>query len=120
MSLPDSAEYWWDVKNHRNKRPSFIHIKGYDCGHFHVHETTKLMQVDCHACLKHIENIPELKQRIEQSKRAIEQYKFRFGKCECGSPMCERKNKSTGEMFLGCTQYPKCKLTRAAGFVFKF
>lgn len=114
MALTDTTEYWWDVKNHfENKRPAFTHIKGYDCGHFHVHETKKLTQVDCYACLKHIENTPELKQRLEQSKQSKEQYKFRFGKCECGSPMCERKNKSTGEIFLGCTQYPKCKHTRA-------
>ena len=113
MSLSDTAEYWWDVKKHlTKKRHSFIHIKGYDCGHFHVVETKNLIQVDCYACLKHIENTPQLKERIDQMKQASEARKYKFGKCECGSAMCERKNKLTKEVFLGCTDYPKCKKTK--------
>lgn len=36
-------------------------------------------------------------------------------KCpKCGSPMQERYNKSSGEMFYGCTQFPDCRGTRQA------
>lgn len=51
MSLPDGAEYWWDVKANHNKKHVFMHKKGLDCGHFHVLETKKTKWVDCHACL---------------------------------------------------------------------
>jgi ssDNA-binding Zn-finger/Zn-ribbon topoisomerase 1 len=107
--MTDTAEYWWDVKGY-NKKSSrvFNHIKGYDCGHFHVHETSKLLEVDCYACLRHIENTAELK----QSKQAKEEYRFRFGKCSCGSPMQIKKNRNTNQEFLGCSNYPKCKNTR--------
>lgn len=30
----------------------------------------------------------------------------------CGSPMVERTNRTTGESFLGCDRYPKCRGTR--------
>jgi ssDNA-binding Zn-finger/Zn-ribbon topoisomerase 1 len=29
----------------------------------------------------------------------------------CGGWLVARKNKSTGQEFLGCTHYPKCKYT---------
>ena len=111
MCLSDTAEYWWDVKKRTNKK-LFTHLKGFDYGHFHVHETNKLIQVDCYTCLKRIENTPELKKRLEQSKESLEKQKFRFGKCECGAPIQERVNKITNQKFLGCTQYPKCKRTK--------
>jgi ribosomal protein S27E len=113
MSLPDTAEYWWDVKKRNiNRKEPFLHIKGYDCGHFHVVSTKKLHQVDCRACLKHIENTPELKQRIEQHNQAVYNNKYKFGKCKCGEPMCERINKITNQKFLGCSNYPQCKNTK--------
>lgn len=31
---------------------------------------------------------------------------------ECGEPMKERTNRATGEIFLGCSDYPKCRGTR--------
>jgi Topoisomerase DNA binding C4 zinc finger len=30
----------------------------------------------------------------------------------CGSPMAERRNRQTGDAFLGCTRYPACRGTR--------
>lgn len=32
---------------------------------------------------------------------------------ECGGPMKERTNRSTGEIFLGCSDFPKCRGTRS-------
>lgn len=112
MSMSDTAEYWWDLKDRKSSRV-FIHIKGYDCGHFHLYETKKLSEVDCYACLRHIEKTQELKQRLEQSKKAIEDNKFKHGKCSCGNPMRVRKNRVTGEEFLGCSNYPTCKNTKS-------
>lgn len=66
MSLPDTAEYWWDVKKHFDKHV-FTHIKGKDCGHFHVIESDELDEIDCHACKKIIENDKELKLRLEKN-----------------------------------------------------
>lgn len=31
---------------------------------------------------------------------------------DCGEPMTERTNRSTGESFWGCPDYPKCRGTR--------
>lgn len=31
---------------------------------------------------------------------------------ECGEPMKERTNRTTGEVFWGCSDYPRCKGTR--------
>lgn len=32
---------------------------------------------------------------------------------ECGADMVPRKNRSTNEMFLGCTRYPECMFTES-------
>lgn len=66
MSLPDTAEYWWDVKKHVVKH-IFIHIKGKECGHFHVAESNELDEIDCHACKKIIESDPELRLLLEKN-----------------------------------------------------
>jgi restriction system protein len=29
----------------------------------------------------------------------------------CGSPLVERTNRRTGELFLGCSQFPRCRGT---------
>lgn len=31
---------------------------------------------------------------------------------DCDGPMKERTNRSTGEIFLGCSDFPKCRGTR--------
>ena len=69
MALPDTAEYWWDVKKSLNKRV-FVHIPGKACGHHHVIESKELNDIDCYACLKIIENDPELKLRLEKNNGA--------------------------------------------------
>lgn len=66
MSLSDTAEYWQDVKKGSNKYV-FTHIKGKDCGHFHVAESKELNEIDCHACKKIIENDAELKSQLENN-----------------------------------------------------
>lgn len=113
MTMSDTAEYWWDVKKRVSRTPAFTHIKGYNCGHFHVHETKNIKHVDCHACIKMIKSNPELSSKLDQLLKQEEDHKFRFGKCECGSPMRKRKNKATNQVFLGCTEYPKCKKTKS-------
>ena len=110
--MSDTAEYWWkDPKAYAG--PKFIHLKELECGHFHVASSKKIIDVDCHACLRIIKDTPELNARLEQSIKSREDFRFRFGKCDCGKPMCERKNKKTGEKFLGCSNYPHCKNTKS-------
>jgi ssDNA-binding Zn-finger/Zn-ribbon topoisomerase 1 len=31
---------------------------------------------------------------------------------QCGGKLVRRKNRATGETFLGCSNYPKCKFTQ--------
>jgi ribosomal protein S27E len=93
MSLPDTAEYWQDVNRPSNKHV-FTHIKGKDCGHFHVTESKELSEIDCHACKKIIENDAELKSQFEKNngKRYNDHRKkkgfkllstIKFGKYKC-------------------------------------
>mgnify|MGYP006373230459 CR=1 FL=1 len=126
MSLPDTAEYWWDVKSHRPYMGTqFYHIPNADCGHRHLNLAIKLGDVNCHSCLKLIESgfehqLPEGKTDFRskgQRKRdkiaekvKIEQEKL--GKCTCGCWRVKRTNKLSGNIFLGCSNYPKCKLTK--------
>ena len=66
MSLTDTAEYWIDVKRPSTKRV-FIHIKGVDCGHYHVAESNELHDIDCFTCKKIIKSDLELKNNLEQN-----------------------------------------------------
>ena len=120
------AEYWFDARtpNSVYMGRHFIHIKDSKCGHFNpqtgnVDSSEYINDINCFACLKLIKengNIYELKEgisKLEQSKIDKEKYKFRFGKCDCGNPLCERINKLSKQKFLGCTDYPKCKKTKS-------
>jgi hypothetical protein len=130
MALPDMAEAWWREPRMPYMGRDFVHIPNSICGHIR-NETGNtdiseyLNDINCFACLKIIKengNVYGLKEGIskrEQSQIDKEKHRFRFGKCECGSPMCERKNKKTGSTFLGCVSYPKCKKT-SSNFLVKF
>ena len=63
MALTDTKEYWDDVKSSFNKR-IFTHIKGIDCGHYHVAHSDELQDIDCFACKKIIDNDDALKQKL--------------------------------------------------------
>ncbi len=100
----------------------FVHIPNSECGHIrpwtgNIDTSEYINDINCFACLELIEkngNIYSLKEGIsrrEQSKIDKENHRFRFGKCECGSPLCERINSITKQKFLGCINYPKCKKT---------
>lgn len=75
MSLPDTAEYWWDVKKRTTSfKKVFTHLPNVDCGHFHVHEAKHLDEVDCYACLKMLKNgiqpdDTKLMNKVEQLQR---------------------------------------------------
>jgi hypothetical protein len=126
MSLPDTAEYWWGVKGYDRKPymgKHFVHIPNSICGHIdtmtdNTDTSPYLNDINCYACLELIKqngNIYNLKEGISKRQQSVidkEKHLFRFGKCECGSPMCERTNKANGQKFLGCTNYPKCKNTK--------
>ena len=53
------------------------------------------------------------------SKRGAKQFKKAkafnelHGKCSCGCPWTIRKNRSSNQEFLGCSNYPKCKNTKS-------
>lgn len=124
MSLPDGAEYWWREPRMPYGGKQFTHIPNSECGHICVAtgntDTSEyLNDVNCYACLElikkngNIYNLKEGTSKREQSKIDKEKHRFRFGKCDCGSPMCERNNAKTGQKFLGCTSYPTCKKTKS-------
>lgn len=126
MSLPDSAEYWWDVKRNRSSGPNtFFHAKGLDCGHNHNVETAYIDDVTCYACKKIIaENPPDNmkpgpapeayylrgkdRTRYFARKAFIEQH----GHCSCGYDWAIRTNSKDRTQFLGCSNYPKCRKTK--------
>ena len=130
MSLSDTAEYWWDIKN-RPYKHTFTHIKGVDCGHFHVHETQNVNDIDCYACIKLIDSDQELKTNLIQitndivSKEIIKKEKklfyqkqrladkAKYGLCSCGYPFVKRENRISLQSFLGCYNYPNCKQTKS-------
>lgn len=125
MALTDTAEYWQDVKNnYPYTGQDFYHIPNANCGHRHLYEAKKLGDVNCYSCLKLIENGYE--HGLQEGKtdfrskgqkkrdRIAEQAKIereKLGKCICGSRRVKRINSITKEYFLGCSNYPKCKVT---------
>lgn len=124
MSMSDTAEYWWDKNRKLYTGRDFIHIKNSPCGHINkvtgnTEQSEYLSDINCFACLKLIEqngNIYGLKEGISKRQQSLidkEKHLYRFGKCECGSPMCERVNSQTKQKFLGCIRYPNCTKTKA-------
>lgn len=124
MSLPDTAEYWWNIERTKSWYGTmFFHIPNAPCGHRHNHLAKKLGNVNCYSCLELIKNGYEhgLEEGIylthgerKQRKKDNAQKAFneKHGLCPCGSIWCIRKNKATGIEFLGCLQYPNCKNTK--------
>ena len=124
MCMSDTAEDWfyYDYPRMPYMGRQFTHIPNSECGHIHkatgnTRTSEYLNDINCFACLELIKqngNIYNLKEgisRIQQSEIDKEKHRFRFGKCECGSPLCERLNTKTKVKFLGCSNYPKCKKT---------
>lgn len=125
MSLPDSAEYWWDVKNnyYTYTGTQFYHIPNADCGHRHLHEAKNLGNVNCYACLELIKNgyehgleegiyLTHSERKRKREEKRIDEFNKIHGFCSCGSRWQIRTNKKTGQQFLGCLQYPKCNNTK--------
>jgi hypothetical protein len=133
MALTDTAEYWNDLKEQRNRiHFSFTHLKRKDCGYYHKYETEKVGDVDCYACIKLFTDEERVKYKKVQRKREMNRQKkirkknnrilrkylnkqkdIDFPFCICGKPMIKRVNKKIGEKFWGCWDYPKCKHTRS-------
>jgi len=125
MALTDTAEYWHDVKSHYPYMGrEFYHIPNTNCGHRHLHEAKRIDDVNCFACLQLIEQgyehgLPEGKTdfRSKGQKKRDKQVELakiereKLGKCSCGCHRVKRLNKTKNEYFLGCSNYPKCKIT---------
>ena len=120
MSLPDTAEYWDDVKNgHTYMGTYYTHAPNVECGHKHPFEAKLLGDVTCPSCLYHIRkgaitNIPEGKTLTKKEKkhlRYIEEREKLYGRCSCGELRTIRVNKVKDIKFLGCVKYPECKVT---------
>lgn len=128
MSLPDSAEYWWDVKASKPYRGivQFYHIPNAECGHHHYNDAQKIDDVNCHACLKLIKegyehNLPDGKTdfRSKGQKKRDRQHELakieheKYGKCgHCDGFLKSRFNSVRKTFFLGCENFPKCKFTK--------
>lgn len=128
MSLPDSAEYWQDVKASRPYRGyvPIYHIPGLNCGHSHRHNAILLGDVTCRSCLKKIaegyqhglsdgktdfRSKGEKKRERKRELAKIEHEKY--GKCgHCNGFLKLRLNSIKKTFFLGCENFPKCKYTR--------
>lgn len=122
--MTDTAEYWQDVKTHREPN-SFYHAKGVNCGHKHNIDTIYRDDVTCYACLNIIEidNItmkegkapPTYYMTASARKRYNENKAFDaiHGTCSCGGRWTVRVNRLSKSSFLGCTNYPKCKKSKS-------
>lgn len=69
--MTDTAEYWNDVKSNLYRMPKhvYVHYKGFECGHYHVDESRKLLKVDCPACLDMITKDCDLNLNLEQQRK---------------------------------------------------
>jgi hypothetical protein len=126
MTLSDTAEYWQDVKRPYSG-PDYYHVPGFPCGHKHLFEAKYIDEVNCRACKKAIaagleHTLKSAEQhKIDDANKAqakllnrIKDAKKRHPNnplCSCGFPMIERKNRSTGQQFKGCYNFPECKNT---------
>lgn len=74
--MNDTAEFWQSVRNSHRYRMVYTHYKGMECGHYHCQESKNLDSIDCNACLKLIDEDPELKDELikvsENRKKQIE------------------------------------------------
>lgn len=102
----------------------FYHIPNANCGHRHLHEAKRIDDVNCFACLKLIENgfehgLPDGKTDFrskgqKKRDRMAEEAKIereKLGKCACGCQRVKRFNSFKKSYFLGCSNYPKCRIT---------
>lgn len=120
MCLSDTAEYWQDVKrNYPYTGTNFYHIPNVDCGHRHMFTAKLLGDVNCYSCLKLIKEgyIHNLREGITISKAEkkrlayIKSQETLYGRCSCGGLRMKRRNNKSQQEFLGCNNYPKCKIT---------
>lgn len=120
MCLSDTAEYWWREPGMGYSGRDFTHIPNSTCGHINPRTgntdvSEYLNDINCFACLKLIEdngntyNLKEGVSRREQSAIDKEKHRFRFGKCNCGSPLVQRVNGRTKQEFFGCLNWKTCK-----------
>jgi hypothetical protein len=123
--MSDTAEYWWDVKATKAwYGTTFYHIPNAPCGHRHLHEAKKLGNVNCYSCLELIKNgydhglsegvyLTKSQRKRKTAENKEKQFDEKHGLCPCGSRWQIRKNKSNGQEFLGCINYPTCKNTKS-------
>lgn len=133
MSLPDTAEYWNDVKKRHNsyRGKLFYHHPTYQCSHINV-VTGNIQRIpykngiNCFECLKAIEegNLEGIKANeipptyfMSKKERKVynEQQKTNktFGKCDCGEEFHIKVNRTNLKLFLGCSTFPKCRKTKS-------
>lgn len=120
MSLSDTAEYLQDVKAKSSRIPqvTFVHIANANCGHYKPHtgntKTSKYIgDINCYACKAILAKKGNVFGLIAGRENKSTQHHASKIKCSCGAEMVMRRNKSTGEKFYGCSQYPKCKKTKS-------
>jgi len=127
--MSDTAEYWFDIKNrHVYTGPDYYHIPDFDCGHKHWFEAKFIDEVNCNSCKKALQDGLEhnlksvedhkrhdankLLQRANNIKNKWKQKYPNNPDCpSCGFVMIEKVNKSNGNKFWGCCQFPNCKKT---------
>lgn len=133
MSLSDTAEYWWKYPRMPYSGRTFKHNPNHKCSHYNpssgnTNTTIYIGDINCFKCIQNMENDATLKDGLKEgnapetfymSKRekkafyAQKRFNEEHGVCSCGSIWQPRINKATGQMFLGCSDYPKCKKTKS-------
>lgn len=133
MSLPDTAEYWWGIKDHRiYTGKQFKHNPNHKCSHFNpasgnVDTTPYIDDINCFECIENLKSglaskeglregkAPETFYMSKREKKAFnkkQEFIKKYGICPCGCNWMIRVNTKTKQEFLGCVNYPTCKNTK--------
>lgn len=132
MSLSDTAEYWWKEPKSPYLGKQFKHHPLHRCSHYNpltgnTNVTRYIGDINCYECIDNLEkgisskdgliegNAPETYYMSNGEKKRFNAKKLfneKYGKCDCGCNWQIRKNRSNGQEFLGCINYPTCKNTK--------
>ena len=132
MSLPDEAEIWWKIPSKPYNGKSFKHNPNHKCSHYNpsscnTDTTIYIGDINCYECIENLNNGTSSKEGLKEGKapetfymskrerKLFNQQKAfneQHGKCSCGCSWQIRKNRTTNQEFLGCSNYPTCKNTK--------
>lgn len=99
------------MSKNNKKNTIYVHHPSYSCSHKkpgNMRTSQFIEDISCRECLRVIKSGLASAGRRSENKLRVTTDKVR---CECGAAMVKRVNKVTGQEFLGCSDFPKCRIT---------